>query len=73
MSFVLAVLLSFPITRVLSNIISLAIFNHPADFVFTGQGLLLWMAVVLFMSVIASIVPARSASRLTIREVLAYE
>lgn len=73
MSFALAVLLSFPITRVLSDIISLAIFNHPAEFVFTGQGLAIWMVVVLFMSVIASIVPARSACRLTIREVLAYQ
>ena len=73
MSFALAVLLSVPITRVLSDIISQAIFNHPAEFVFTGHGLAIWMVVVLLMSVIASIVPARSACRLTIREVLAYQ
>ena len=33
----------------------------------------LWLVVVLVLAVVASIVPARNASRLTIREVLAYE
>jgi putative ABC transport system permease protein len=36
-------------------------------------GILLWLAVVVFLSVIASIMPARNAARLTINEVLAYE
>jgi ABC-type lipoprotein release transport system permease subunit len=34
---------------------------------------LLWLAVVTVLSVFASIMPARSAARLTINEVLAYE
>ncbi len=72
-SYVLAALLSFPITRVLSNVISLAIFNAPARASFTATGFLIWMGLVLVLSVLASILPARNASRLTIREVLAYE
>ena len=39
----------------------------------TGLGLVIWLGVVILLSVVASIVPARSAARLTIREVLAYE
>ena len=72
-SFVLGTLLSFPITSILSNIISYAIFKAPADFAFTGLGLVIWLGVVIVMSFLASVVPARSASLLTIREVLAYE
>ena len=63
----------FPITYLLSNVISLAIFNSPAQFAFTAQGFLIWLGVVALLSVLASILPARNASRLTIREVLAYE
>jgi putative ABC transport system permease protein len=72
-SYALGAVLSFPITFLLSNVISLAIFHSPAAFAFAGQGFTIWFVVVLLLSVIASILPARSASRLTIREVLAYE
>jgi putative ABC transport system permease protein len=34
---------------------------------------LIWLLVVLALSALASILPARNAARLTIREVLAYE
>jgi putative ABC transport system permease protein len=72
-SYVFGAVLSFPITFLLSNVISLAIFGSPADFVFTAQGFAIWLAVVAGLSIVASIVPARSATQLTIREVLAYE
>jgi len=39
----------------------------------TWQGFVIWLVVVVLLSAIASVVPARSAARLTIREVLAYE
>jgi putative ABC transport system permease protein len=72
-SFVLAVLLSVPFTYLLSTIVSLAIFQSPIDVVFTYTGYAIWLGLVLVLSVIASILPARNAARLTIREVLAYE
>ncbi len=72
-SFVLGALLSLPISALLSNAISTTIFNAPADFVLTLRGFLIWLAVVVVLSLLASLLPARSASRLTIREVLAYE
>jgi len=34
---------------------------------------LIWLGVVVVLSIVASMLPARSAARLTIREVLAYE
>ncbi len=72
-SFVFGGLLSFPISAVLSELISQAIFSAPANFAFTAQGFGIWLAVVLLLSAVASLIPARSASRMTIREVLAYE
>lgn len=72
-SFALAILLSIPFTYMLSTIVSLAVFQTPIDVVFTYSGYAIWLALVLALSAVASILPARNAARLTIREVLAYE
>jgi putative ABC transport system permease protein len=66
-------LLAVPITYGLSWIISSAIFNSMIDVHFTWLGFVIWLAVVLVLSALASVLPARSATSLTIREVLAYE
>ena len=72
-SWLIGALLSFPITYLLADIISLAIFQSPIAVHFTYQGFAIWLLVVLALSAVASILPARNAARLTIREVLAYE
>ena len=73
MSFAMAVILSVPFTYLLSTIVSLAVFQTPIDVVFTFTGYGIWLALVLALSAVASILPARNAASLTIREVLAYE
>ncbi len=73
LSFGLAIILSIPFTYLLSTIVSLAVFETPIKVVFTLTGYAIWLALVLVLSAIASILPARNAARLTIREVLAYE
>ena len=72
-SFGLAVILSVPFTYLLSTIVSLAVFQTPIDVVFTYMGYAIWLGLVVALSTVASILPARNAARLTIREVLAYE
>jgi putative ABC transport system permease protein len=72
-SYGLGTLLSFPIGGALSQVISMAIFNTPAEQGLAPEGFLIWLGVVLLLSIFASLIPARNASRLTIREVLAYE
>jgi putative ABC transport system permease protein len=72
-SFGLAIVLSIPFTYLLSTIVSLAVFQTPIDVVFTYTGYAIWLGLVLVLSALASILPARNAARLTIREVLAYE
>jgi putative ABC transport system permease protein len=72
-SFCLGGLLSLPITSLLSNVISLSIFNSPAEFIVTAEAFGIWLGLVLLLSTGASLLPARNATQLTIREVLAYE
>jgi len=72
-SFVLAIFLSIPFTYALSDIVSTAVFQTPIKVVFTYLGYAIWLGLVLLLSVLGSILPARNAARLTIREVLAYE
>jgi putative ABC transport system permease protein len=72
-SFGLAVILSIPFTYLLSTIVSLAVFQTPIEVIFTITGYAIWLGLVLVLSAVASILPARNAARLTIREVLAYE
>ena len=47
--------------------------GHHADTFLLHAGLWLWLVVVLVPGALASFIPARNASRLTVREVLAYE
>jgi putative ABC transport system permease protein len=72
-SFVLAIIVSVPLTYGLSFIVSIAIFETPIAVLFTYQGYAIWLGLVLLLSVLGSVLPARNAARLTIREVLAYE
>jgi len=72
-SFALAIVLSVPFTYGLSYIVSTAVFQTPINVVFTYLGYVIWLGLVLVLSTVASILPARNAARLTIREVLAYE
>jgi putative ABC transport system permease protein len=72
-SFALGGVLSLPITSLLSNVISLSIFNSPAEFIVTARSFGAWLGLVLLLSTGASLLPARNATQLTIREVLAYE
>jgi putative ABC transport system permease protein len=72
-SWCLAWLLSFPISYLLLMIISASMMGAPIPLAFTLDGFVIWLVVVLVLSALASILPARSAARLTIREVLAYE
>jgi putative ABC transport system permease protein len=73
MSWVLGLLVALPVSSLMANAIILALFGATADFTFTPIGVFLWLVVVVILSVLASVGPARNATRLTIREVLAYE
>jgi putative ABC transport system permease protein len=69
----LGALLSDPIARLLNRAVGVALLNVPLQYAFSMQGLVIWLVVVLILSALASLIPASSATRLTIRDVLAYE
>jgi putative ABC transport system permease protein len=71
-SWFFAILISFPISYGLLGIISNAMINAPIPLTITAFGSVLWLGVVILLSIVASVLPARNAARLTIREVLAY-
>lgn len=72
-SWLLGVVFSLPITYVLIYGVGIAIFKSPLTFVFGWPGCLAWLAVMLGIAALASLVPAWRASRLAVRETLAYE
>jgi putative ABC transport system permease protein len=72
-TWVLAVFVSFPISSLLLRIVSEAMLGSTLPLTFTFQGFLIWLAAVLGLSLVASVLPARNAANLTIREVLSYE
>ena len=73
LSFVGSALLALPITYALTQIISRAIFGSQAPFSLAWHSFAVWLGLVLLLSSLASLLPAKSAARLTVREVLAYE
>ncbi len=72
-SWLFGCLAAVPISMVMSDAISRAVFNTAASFTYNFWGVLLWLGMVIVLALLASVLPARSAARLTIREVLAYE
>jgi len=72
-SYILGVLLSFPVSRLLGTLVSNAIFSAPAELAITFKGYFYWLILMVVFSLAASLIPARSAARMTIRDVLAYE
>jgi putative ABC transport system permease protein len=72
-SWALAALLAVPMSWALGYAIGIALLQIPLAFSFSMMGVVLWLALVIVLSILASILPARNAWRLSVREVLAYE
>jgi putative ABC transport system permease protein len=72
-SWVLAVPISIPFSQVFNGLVGNALFFRPIAFEFTWDGPVLWAIIVAVLSVVASLLPARRASSMSIRDTLAYE
>jgi putative ABC transport system permease protein len=51
----------------------MSILQAELNYTFSVGGTVIWLVVAFLLSALASFWPARNASRLTVREVLAYE
>jgi putative ABC transport system permease protein len=72
-SWLLGALLAFPVGALLANTVGLVLFQSALPYVFSGGGVLTWLGIVVVLAALASFLPAWRASRLTVREVLAYQ
>ena len=72
-SWLLALVLSFPLTLALDAGVGQAMFKQTMTFAVGWQGMTYWLIGVLVLASLASALPARRAVRLTVRDVLAYE
>jgi putative ABC transport system permease protein len=73
LSWSVAALLAWPVSNVIGDILIRLMFRGGLDFVFELPGLAIWLAVVMTLSIAASVIPAWHASRGSVREALAYE
>jgi len=72
-SWLLAIPISVPFSYLFNVVLGYAFQNRPLDFTFSLTGLVIWLIIVMFISIIASLLPARQAMRMSIQETLAYE
>ncbi|HZI59136.1 MAG TPA: FtsX-like permease family protein [Pyrinomonadaceae bacterium] len=73
LSWTIAALLAWPVSKALGNVLVRAMLKGGVDFVFEPWGLLIWLIVSISVSAAGSFIPAWKASRATVREALAYE
>ena len=73
LSWIIAALLAWPISKGIGDFLVGMVFQSRLDFVFEPLGLVIWLLVSISLSAVASFIPAWRASRVTVREALAYE
>ncbi len=72
-SWLLGALLAIPLGQLMSEALGVIIFQMPLHYTVSTDGMIYWLIIVVIIATLASILPAHNASRLTVREVLAYE
>ncbi len=72
MAWALGAVASWPISLMLTNALSGAM-NLPLSYVFSFAGIGIWFVSVLFIAVIASLLPSWRASQVSVRDAIAYE
>jgi putative ABC transport system permease protein len=73
LSWLLGVIISIPMSKLISDAIGFGMFNGALSYSYSIFGAGIWLLLVLLISAGATYFPARDASRLTVRDVLAYE
>lgn len=73
LSWTIGGIIALPASRVLTDTVGQAILQASPSYIFSTGGAILWLGIVLVVAFLASFVPARRASQLTVREVLSYE
>ena len=73
LSWTIGGIIAIPASRILTDTVGTALLQAAPSYIFSTEGAILWLGIVLVVAFLASFVPARRASQLTVREVLSYE
>ncbi len=73
LSWVLALIISWPVSVFVSNTFGMTFFDAPLRFAVSLPGIFIWLAISICFAALASLYPAWSATQLTVRQILAYE
>jgi putative ABC transport system permease protein len=65
--------LSYPGARAFSNAIGLVFVRAPLEFEYSFLSVVIWLVLVTTLSALAGVWPAWRATRVSVREALAYE
>lgn len=72
-SWLVAMPLSIPMSIAFNSLVGNILFGNSISLVISPAGLAIWMAIIIVISIIASLLPAYRAMRMSVRETLAYE
>jgi putative ABC transport system permease protein len=72
-SWILGTVLALPLAPALSAAVGALFIHAPLAYTLSAGGALIWLGGTLVIAVAASLIPARHACRLTVRDALAYE
>lgn len=72
MSWLIAVPLSLLIARPVAALLGQTIFETNLDFAYSGTAVVIWLVAIVSISILASLIPAHAAARVSVRESLAY-
>jgi putative ABC transport system permease protein len=73
LSWAIAAVLAWPVSKFVGDWVVGMLFHSGLNFRFEAVGLVIWLVVSVSLSAVASFLPAWRASRVTVREALAYE
>jgi putative ABC transport system permease protein len=73
LSWIIAVPISLVVTPLMSDALGMAMFNSRLETSFNIQAAFIWLAIVMVIAAIASLIPARNATRINVRQSLTYE
>lgn len=72
-SWLVGAVLAVPVAALLDYLVGLLFLYNPMDFYFSFTGVGIWLVVSVTLSLLASLLPAWNAARMSVREVLNYE
>jgi len=73
LSWAIGAVVALPISRLLADALGMVFIDRPLSYAYSLPGVAIWAVIVVVLSVLASLLPAWRATRLAVREVLAYE